>query len=112
MFLTLLIREVLGIPFEGLEEYVRKMDEECLLTRKFTQKKKNKKLRKVKKGKMTPRHKLLFEIVNKKLLSRGGRRLKANFKDLWVMNALDMCEKVVLPALMINQMRRVTSHKT
>lgn len=50
---------------------------------------------------MDSNHKLSFEIVNKEMLPREGRRYVDYYWDLGIMNALDIKEKVNLPALVI-----------
>lgn len=64
------------------------------------------------KGEIPPVHKILFEIVNKKILPRGERIHKASFKNLEMMCALDMDKKVNLPTLIIKHTKRVTSQQS
>lgn len=80
---------------------LRKIYEGCLLTKKFAQEKEKGKVRKVNKWEMDSNHKLSFEIVNKEMLPREGRRYVDYYWDLGIMNALDIKEKVNLPALVI-----------
>lgn len=50
------------VPCEGLEEYVWKNDVGCLLTRKFSQERQKKKLRKENKREMSLGHKLYLRL--------------------------------------------------
>lgn len=50
-------------------------------------------------------HKILFEIVNKKIL---GKRHEARFRDMRIMNVLDLTEKINMLALMIKHTEKVT----
>lgn len=66
----------------------------CLLDKKFTQEKENKKPRKVNKGEMDPSHNLKFEIMQKKILPGGGIKFEAYIRDLGITSALDLSKKV------------------
>lgn len=88
-----------------------KKDVECFLINKFTKEKKKNNPEKVNSAEITPSHRL-FAIVHKEILPRKGRKSKSCFRDLRIMNVLDMSEKVYLIALMIKHTRSVTSSKT
>lgn len=55
---------------------------------------------------MEPVHKLLFEFVNKCLLSRSERRHETSYLDLAVMEVMDQNRPINLPLLMIKHVAR------
>ncbi|KAH0669453.1 hypothetical protein KY285_023615 [Solanum tuberosum] len=67
--------------------------------------------RKVLKGKMSPFHKLVFELVHKGILLRGERRHEASFRDIGISHALENKDPIDWPSLMIKQMARVIDPK-
>jgi len=81
--------EIIGVPAEGFDVYVREgksvLGSECLLqlTQKLSQQSTLTAPQFVKKGEMTPMHRLLFWFIIKNVIPRGQDR---NLAD-----AMDMC---------------------
>jgi len=107
--------KILGIPFEGLGVYVRE-DKTTLgaerllqLTQRLNQQPDLKTPRSVKKGEMTPLHRLLFWFVIKNIIPPGQGRNLADAMDLCPANLLDREERISLPAIMISHMSRIAN---
>ncbi|KAG5581788.1 hypothetical protein H5410_052415 [Solanum commersonii] len=56
-------------------------------------------------------HKLLFKLVHKGVLPRGGRRHEASLRDMGIAHALENKDPIDCPSLMIKHMARITDPK-
>uniref|UniRef100_A0A0V0IFL3 Putative ovule protein n=1 Tax=Solanum chacoense TaxID=4108 RepID=A0A0V0IFL3_SOLCH len=111
VFDSVRLGEIFHIPTVGLSEYVWTRDVNCLLTSKFSQGRVTPRDRKVLKGKKSPFHKLMFELVHKGILPRGERRHEASFRDMGIAHALENKDHIDWTSLMIKQMARVIDPK-
>jgi len=60
----------------------------------------------MKKGEMTPIHRLLFYFVIKNVIPRGQGRNLADAMDMCYIDLLDRGEQINLPAIMISHISR------
>jgi len=102
--------EILGIPSEGFGVYVRE-DKTVLgtarllqLTQRLSQRPSFKTPQSVKKGEMTPLHRLIFWFVIKNIIPRGQGRNLADAIEQCLTNLLDQGDHINLPAIMISHL--------
>ena len=86
--------EILHIQSIGINEYHSAFDEHSSLPTKFSKGRVNFRAQTALKGIMRSVHKLLFEIVHKKILPRGHHRNKASIRYIGIMNALECKERI------------------
>ncbi|KAL3356558.1 hypothetical protein AABB24_017288 [Solanum stoloniferum] len=111
VFDSVRLDEIFHIPYVGLSKYVWTKDVNCMLTSNFSQEQITARSRKVLKGEMSPVHKLLFELVQKGVLPRGGRRHEASLRDMGIAHALENKDPIDCPSLMIKHMAKVIDPK-
>ena len=107
--------QILGIPSQGFEVYVRE-DKTALepaqlleVSKRLSRKQGLKTPSSVKKGDLIPPHQLLFMFVIKNMIPRGQGRNSADLFDQCLVDLLDREEPINLPAIMIRHIGRIAN---
>lgn len=98
--------EILEILSIGLVEYVWSLDQDCVLTSKYTQGRVSDVPRKILKGEMPLFMKLLFEVVHKGVLPNGEYWHKVTVSDMGLANTTNLEELVDQSSFIIRHMAR------
>ncbi|XP_075110990.1 uncharacterized protein LOC142181631 [Nicotiana tabacum] len=106
--------EILDIPSEGFDDYTRQrwpcldsLPTALAITRRFYDSEDMYEARAVQKSEMRPKHKVLFEFVNKCLLPKQERRHIANYMDLVLMECMERGKQINWHAFIIKLLDRV-----
>jgi len=82
------------------------------LTQRLSQQPRLKTPRSVKKGEMTPLHRLIFWFVIKNIIPGGQGRNLADAMDQCLTDLLNWGEQINLPAIMISHLSRIANTAT